>query len=232
MQLTAQDQHILYSATTFRLLLDSLARPGKINRLEYPRRLGNPPSFYSQPLSMDVPVNFYALGALLTLLDGEVSFVVAANAQWQPSISPVVQWLTLRSNASVAKPEAADFAFFCDGKSGGMITHLDSGTLLEPEESTTAFYCVEQLADMSDTIVDLDGDDEWLTLELSGPGIRTQNIVHVAGLDMAEIEYINATRCNYPLGIDVYLVDVLGRCVGLPRTTRIQISVPVRQVRG
>lgn len=49
---------------------------------------------------MATPVNFYAQGALLTLLDGEVGFMVAANEQWQPANSSVVQWLALKNETS------------------------------------------------------------------------------------------------------------------------------------
>ncbi len=226
MESSGRNQQVIYSATTFRLLLDSLARPGKINALEYPIFPGAPPSFYSQARATDLPVNFYALGALLTLLDGEVSFIIAANGQWQPANSSVVQWLALRSDANVAKPESARFALFCDGRSDGLVSQLNAGTLLEPEESATAFYCVEQL----ESEVALD--DDWLTLALSGPGILSKNIVHVAGLSVDEIEYIDATRRHYPLGVDIYLIDALGNCVGLPRTTRIHVAAPIRQARG
>ncbi len=226
MESSGHNQQVIYSATTFRQLLDSLARPGKINDLEYPSSPGAPPSFYSQAQATDLPVNFYALGALLTILDGEVSFIVAANGQWQPANSPVVQWLALRSDANVAKPESAHFALFCDGQSAGLVTQLNAGTLLEPEESATAFYCVERLASEGDL------DEDWMTLALSGPGILSKNIVHVAGLSVDEIEYIDATRRHYPLGIDVYLIDALGHCVGLPRTSRIHVLAPIRQARG
>ena len=227
MQSSGHNQQVLYSATTFRQLLDSLARPGKINSLAYPRFLGDPPSLHSQATATNLVVNFYALGALLTLLDGEVSFIVAANGQWLPANSPVVQWLALRSDASVAKPESAHFAFFCDGRSNGLLRELNIGTLLGPEESATAFYCVEQLASEGD----LD-EEYWVTLALSGPGILSKNIVHIAGLSVDEIEYIDATRQHYPLGIDVYFIDALGRCVGLPRTTRMRVSNLIRQARG
>jgi hypothetical protein len=56
MELSGRNQQVIYSATTFRLLLDSPARPGKINALEYPRFLGAPPSFYSQARAIGLPV--------------------------------------------------------------------------------------------------------------------------------------------------------------------------------
>jgi alpha-D-ribose 1-methylphosphonate 5-triphosphate synthase subunit PhnH len=210
-----------YSATTFRHLLDSLARPGKINHLEYPHFLGEPPCYYAQASATDVPVNLYALGAVLTLLDREVTFAVAASGQWLPHAVPIVQWLTLRSGSTCVTPEAAMFAFFCEGKSAGLVTQLNRGTLLEPESSTTAFYCVERLLEQADALSDEDA--PWVALELTGPGIELTHTLSVEGMDRAEIAQINVARRSYPLGIDVCLIDAVGRCVGLPRTTRIRI---------
>jgi phosphonate C-P lyase system protein PhnH len=112
------------------------------------------------------------------------------------------------------------FAFFCQGKSGGLITQLSKGTLLEPESGTTVFYCVGRLIEGNDW---LEENLDWVTLELTGPGIEYMHKVSVIGLARSEITLINLTRQGYPLGIDVYLIDYLGRCVALPRTTRIRM---------
>jgi len=216
---TEQEERIRYSAVTFRSLLDSLARPGKITTLEYPHTLSEPP-LYSSAL---VPVNIYALAAMMTLLDKEVTFVIATNGAWLTPQDALVQWIVLRSGASVALPEKATFAFFCDGKSGGLLTRLSVGTLAEPEASATAFYCVEQVADAVGPLSDEERSDGWLKLELSGPGIQDTSSIHVAGLERAELQHILATRQGYPLGVDVHLIDALGHCIGLPRTTRIKV---------
>lgn len=207
--LRGQEEH---SAITFRRLLDSLARPGKLNQLEYPTFLGDPPCYLSNATA--IPLNFYALGALWTLLDREVSFVLAANGRWLDHNASTAQWLALRSGAGAAVPDAANFAFFCDGSSNGLLLELNRGSLLEPESSATAIYCVERLTMLGRF-------EETMTLELTGPGIQERRAVSVAGLDRGEIELIQATRRNYPLGIDIYLVDMVGQCVGLPRTTKI-----------
>ena len=112
------------------------------------------------------------------------------------------------------------FAFFCQGKSGGLITQLSKGTLLEPESSTTVFYCVGRLVEGNDW---REENLDWVTLELAGPGIKHMHKVSVIGLDRSEIMLINLTRQGYPLGIDVYLIDDRGRCVALPRTTSISM---------
>jgi alpha-D-ribose 1-methylphosphonate 5-triphosphate synthase subunit PhnH len=252
-----REEQILYSATTFRHLLDSLARPGKLNQLEYPTFLGEPPCYYSDTPATEVPLNFYALGALSTLLDGETHFILAANGRWLDQTTPAVQWLALRTGANVAIPGAADFALFCDGKSDGLLSELSPGTLLEPETSTTAFYCVEQLTADNGGVSVADA-RKSIQLKLTGPGIQEARTVGVPGMEQQEIELIQATRrLQYPktdrrkeerhvtlsippdmeeysrttpksssdfvLGIDIYFVDNTGRCLGLPRTTRITV---------
>ncbi len=218
-RLTLQEQ-TLYSTVTFRRLLDSLARPGKINQLEYPHFVGESPCCHVGDRATTVSANLYALGALLTLLDREVSFAIAVDGQWLSHADPLVQWLLLRSGSILTSPESTTFAFFCQGSSGGLITQLNRGTLLEPESSTTAFYCVERLIEWT---AGLEEDPAWVTLELTGPGIESAQGVRAVGLDRSEIMLMNITRQGYPLGVDVYLVDSLGCCIGIPRTTRIHL---------
>jgi alpha-D-ribose 1-methylphosphonate 5-triphosphate synthase subunit PhnH len=211
-----QDAQVLYSAQTFRLLLDALARPGKINQLHSSQFLATISPYNVPAASGEQHVNVYALGALLTLLDRETSFIIGANAQWLPQENAIVRWTLLRSSTNYAAPVEAAFALLCDSASGALIKHLHMGTLLEPELSATVFYCVEQLA--------VTGEQEQangITLELRGPGIEERQQIVVSGPQRADWDSILSVRRNYPLGIDIYLIDRAGRCVGLPRTTKI-----------
>ena len=217
---TEQEERIRYSAVTFRHLLDSLAHPGKINTLEYPRFFDEPP-FYTSSLG-SVPFNSYALAALMSLLDKEVTFAIAVNGTWLSPQDTAVRWVAVRSGANAAPPENADFAFFCGGTSKGLLSQLHVGTLAEPEMSATAFYSVEQLGPVLGELSDEERSDGWLRLELSGPGIKDTHALQVAGLERAELQHIVNARRGYPLGVDVYLIDAIGRCVGLPRTTNIK----------
>jgi len=218
---TNQEAQVLYDALTFRQLLDSLARPGKINQLEYPRFYGEAPTYFSQASQGDMPMNMYALGALLVLLDRETSFIMAADGEWLARTAPVVHWTMLRSDASFVAADQAAFALFCNSGNNGLLPQLSMGTLLEPELSTTVIYAVERLA-LSE---DVDGRQEGgMTLELRGPGIQEQRSIYVEGLAEADMTAIFATRQSYPSGIDVYFIDVDGHCIGLPRTTRIVVQ--------
>jgi alpha-D-ribose 1-methylphosphonate 5-triphosphate synthase subunit PhnH len=200
-----QTSRVNFSAMTFRLVMDSLARPGKINRLSAPSFIQN-----------NVLLNQYAVGVMLTLLDGEVSFAVAQEGEWLSADHSIVQWLKLRSGAQAIEPGKAHFALFCDGFSNGRLLELNSGTILEPENSTTAIYCVQELSNAVSTKPDA------ITLELRGAGIADRQIITVSGLSKSEVELFQQTRQAYPLGIDIFLIDQAGNCVGLPRTTEVR----------
>lgn len=225
-----REEQVTYRAVTFRKLLDSLARPGKMNQLTAPTSLGNPPSYQVEGTAELLPVNLYALGAIATLLDAETSFALSAHGKWLVAQHPVATWLAVRSGSHVTAPELAEFALFCDGTSYSLLAELSQGSLLEPETSATAFCCVERLTEPKK-----EGHDstqlhtsESVLLELTGPGIPDKRVLTVHGLSMVVIELIQATRRSYPRGIDLYLIDALGRCVGLPRTTKIRHITPVR----
>jgi len=220
-----QEAQMLYSTATFRRLIDSAARPGKLNQLAYPEFLGEPPFYWSNLAQTERPVNLYALGTLLTLLDSEVSFILAANGQELDLLSSAVQWVTLRSGAKLAELTVANFGLFCDGTSDGLLTTLDQGSVLEPELSATAIYCVEQLSNGP-------ASDAGVTLELSGPGIATTSLVSIVGLSLKEPELFQITRRDYPLGVDVFIVDAAGQCLGLPRSTKIKDLSPAPSLGG
>ncbi|WP_165423010.1 phosphonate C-P lyase system protein PhnH [Ktedonosporobacter rubrisoli] len=255
-----QQRYIHYSTGVFRQLLDCLARPGKLNRLEDPIFLDDLPTYYSARRQAQVPFNRYALGALMTLLDGEVSFTLAADGHWLSESDAAVYWLALRTGSHSAAASEATFALFCDGKSGGLLRELSLGTLLEPELSATAIYCVERLADEREQL----SGPEVISCALRGPGIPDLRRLQISGLEAHELELIKATRGvqqssiqeqsseplaleigqdneqartlsadeasdkkesdssgDFALGVDVYLIDATGLCVGLPRTTRL-----------
>lgn len=218
---TSQDALVLYDSLTFRLLLDALARPGKINQLEYPSLYGDAPTYFSQASQSDVAINMYALGALLVLLDRETSFFIASDGELLPLATPVVRWSMLRSGSNVASVDQAAFALFCNsgnGDNSGLLDQLNKGTILEPESSATVIYVLEQLVTTGDRG---EMQDAAVALNFQGPGIQEMCSVSVRGLKEADITALITARQNYPLGIDVYLIDADGHCIGLPRTTKI-----------
>jgi alpha-D-ribose 1-methylphosphonate 5-triphosphate synthase subunit PhnH len=157
--------------------------------------------------------NRYALGALSTLLDRETRFVLGQAGGWIERETPLSRWLERFTSARMEAPSQADFALCLDGQSGVLLPELCQGTEAVPEDGATAFICVSELED---------GPNRGGTvLELQGPGIRESTTFTVRGLPTDTQRAIIATRRAYPLGVDVILIDGQGRCVGLPRTTRM-----------
>jgi len=207
-----------YSATVFRRLLDAMSRPGTIETLPDPDALAGIPE--GDDLIAILPVsessyvyNRHALGALTTLLDRETTFALGGAGMWIERETSLSRWLVRFGGARMERPSEADFALFLDGQSGVLLSELRQGTEAAPEDGATAFICVS----------DLQGEAVRgsAMLELQGPGIRETATITVRGLPVISQETIVATRRAYPLGVDVFLIDRQGRCVGLPRTTRV-----------
>jgi alpha-D-ribose 1-methylphosphonate 5-triphosphate synthase subunit PhnH len=193
----------LFNGRTFRVLLDCLARPGRVGQLP-----ASP--FVDLPLLPDgAPPNSTAVAACMSLLDQMVSFAQAAGEAWLPADHPLTRWMALRSNARPVAPDAADFVLLHDPAGTALLGGLKEGTLLCPEQSCTVFLCVPEIV------------AGGATLRLTGPGIAGAATVGLPGVASAELAALTARRGQFPLGIDLFLIDQQSRCLGLPRTTQI-----------
>ena len=106
---------------------------------------------------------------------------------------------------------------------------MKSGELAFPETGATVFLEVTAIspAPLSNC----------LRLTLSGPGIETESIVYVAGIDPRVLETLQSRNGEFPTGVDAYLTcDSVsaGPCVlSLPRTTKVSWeTVPSGLKRG
>lgn len=188
-----------YSASDFDTVFDS-QRVFRclLQAVSQPGKLFTLPPFACGPLE----------AAARTLLDHEVTFrVVGGDAD------DIGESLSRFTGARAASVEEAEFALVVGGDSGGEVAELGRGTLEHPERGATAIYAVRELSNSG-----------ALSLELSGPGVPGTRTLGMEGLARAEAEAIRETRSDYPLGVDVYLVDNAGRVAGLPRSTRLEVS--------
>ncbi|WP_031459558.1 phosphonate C-P lyase system protein PhnH [Chloroflexus sp. MS-G] len=194
-----------FNGQTFRVLLDCLARPGKIGQLPSP-------PFTSVPSPADTtPSNVTAIAACMSLLDQTVSFVHAVDKSWLPATHPLSRWIMVRSNARLVTPAMADFALLHDFASIALLPQLPEGTLLYPEHSCTVFLCVPAIV------------AGGKTLRLTGPGIATVVTVGLPDAASNDLAGLMARRGLFPLGVDLFLIDRQGFCLGLPRTTEISL---------
>ena len=199
------------SQIIFRFLLDAMARPGSIVVL--------PDINITSPA-----MNRYPLVLLMTLLDHEVSFCVLghsdANVNANANRQAVAEYLGSNTGSKESALGDADFILVCEGSSHGLICGVKQGTLEYPDESATVVYDVGSIGDQG--YDGDDGHDEYMLLELSGPGIAGKCMIAISGMELAEIEDVLAVR-NYPLGIDAILSDRNGNISCIPRSTNVRV---------
>ncbi len=185
----------------FRIALDALANPGSVRQaIIHPRLLAD-----------EAVANPYLASVLLTLLDHEVSLHVTPG----PDAAELEELMVRRTRTTLVEAGSADFAVASTGSlDHGLPERLRRGSLEYPDDGATLVVDVPSL-DGATT-----GD---LELTLTGPGIESVRRLQLAGLPAAFIHSRNRAVAQYPMGIDLILIDTAGRVAGLPRTTNISI---------
>jgi alpha-D-ribose 1-methylphosphonate 5-triphosphate synthase subunit PhnH len=194
-------QEIQDSQRHFRTLLDSMSRPGKLNRFA--------------PVALTPPPGLHRAAAYvgLALLNADASF----HAE---SLSPAaVDYLRANTHAPVAsQPTQADFIFVngLEPRADGLLAEARVGQPAYPETGASLVVQVSTLGKSSHT--------GGLQLELVGPGIESREIVFVHGLRAEILQTLRVKNQEFPLGIDLILVSEDETLLCLPRTTKITWS--------
>jgi alpha-D-ribose 1-methylphosphonate 5-triphosphate synthase subunit PhnH len=181
----------------YRLILDSMARPGKINVLPDPE--------------LTAPKGIHASGALVAfaLLNADVSYCVEGPAAFEVS-----RYLLVNTSARQVEKGEADYIFL-DGSAPAELLHqLKVGSLPYPEDSATVVAAAD----------DLSNEGNGLILLLSGPGVSGERKLCVSGLDRSFFEALAGINGEFPLGIDVILTDPERRVACIPRSTKVRIG--------
>ncbi len=193
------------SAEIFRKVLDSMARPGKINRL--PANNLTPPK----------GANRYAISVLLTLLDQEVSFSVSgADSGLYKNIRDYI--VTNTGSREKPTPEA-DYLYATNGRSDGGVLKIKRGNLLYPDRSATIVYEVDDLSSEAKK------SSGYILLLLTGPGILGEGKVwvHSPSFKQEREGFSEATK-NRPLGVEAILIDKEGKIIALTRYTDMMVT--------
>jgi len=173
-------------------------------------------------------INAAMIGCALTLLDAETTFCVWPQEAWEHA-----RLLCQLTDARAVAPEDAEFQFVLPGRADAAGEALRSacvGTLVEPHRGAT--LCIEVSAVRGGRATRGAGAHAGAgmlspgagALLIEGPGIKGSALIEVEGLDPAWVA-MRADRCaEYPLGIDLYLVDDAGRLIGIPRTSRLSVA--------
>lgn len=193
---------------TFRLVLDAMARPGRI------MTVGAVPG-------QDRPLSRAACSVMLALADHD-------TAVWlDRAAAPALPYLRFHTGATVAgTPDRAAFAVIGDAAAMPALDRFALGSDAYPDRSTTLVIEVDSLSGgrlsggrLSDG--QAAGAVVW---RLDGPGIDSSRLLRVTGLPAGFVVARAALAPLYPRGVDIVLTCG-ERLAALPRTTRITTSL-------
>jgi alpha-D-ribose 1-methylphosphonate 5-triphosphate synthase subunit PhnH len=139
------------------------------------------------------------------LLDLETTFFTPDSA---------LESQLLHTRARSLNPELAAYHFYLSVSSEDLprIEAASVGTMLYPDQAATIFVGCQ--------LENAQNGDASTILKLAGPGIQGERYVRVSGLP-TEFWALRQHAVRFPLGWDIFLVDVSGKVIGLPRSTRI-----------
>ncbi len=184
----------------FRVIMDAMARPGKINQFSHN--------------TIHPPEKLNTASALIgfALLNRDVGFHCKELSE------EVETYLRINTDAPLVALNDADFIFL-EGNSSRVadsLQHVKTGNIKYPEQSATLII---QVAELSSTEI-----GESPVLILRGPGIASEQFVHVSHLHSSIVEILKILNDAYPLGVDVFITDSQGKFIGIPRTTQMQFK--------
>ena len=182
---------VLSAQSTFRSVMDAMARPGSVQRIV---AVADAPA----------PMMRGTAAIALTLFDHDTPVWLDPLMS---ETSEVTKWLKFHSGAPViADSSICSFALVGDAKTLPALDRFSFGTNEYPDRSTTLILQVDSLT-------------HGPSIELRGPGIDGTAVLQAAiqPPDLFERLAINAVL--FPRGIDMVLVHD-DSIVAIPRTTR------------
>ena len=194
MQREIQYDEVFDAQKHFRTLLDSMARPGKINIL---------PDMGLQPPS---GIHHASVLAGFALLNSDVSFSVEGSGR-----EDITRYLVINTSSRPSETAEADFVFINGLINPEQLPELKMGTLPYPENSATLIIDTEELSEHPLT--------DAVALVLKGPGVAGEKKIYIRGLNPVIPAWLKEQNEEFPLGIDAILTDGNNRVLCLPRTT-------------
>ena len=188
------------SQRTFRLLLEAFSRPGRLVNLA--------------AVAAECVVEPVLLPAL-ALVDLDVTVFVVDAPDRAGAVSRLIERAT--GATSAAHLGLADMVVASGPIDAGRIAELRTGDAWQPEAGARLSLSCDRLAD---------DDDAEVVVRLCGPGAGSGRSFGVDGIDPAVFEALRVLNAAHPAGVDSWLVDSSGWCVGIPRSSRIEIGAP------
>ncbi|WP_342388847.1 phosphonate C-P lyase system protein PhnH [Salinicoccus bachuensis] len=143
------------------------------------------------------------LATVLTLFDNEIFFNTADRKDAD-------EFLTLTGGQHTKDFGKSDFIVVkAEELNAGLMEGARIGTLASPEKSTTFIIEVASIG-------------EGHAYILQGPGIKTANTLEMT-LDPEWIVWRNTLCSEFPLGVDLVIIDRTDRMAVIPRTTTVEV---------
>ena len=183
---------VLSAQSTFRAVMDAMARPGSIQRI-------------AAAAGMPNAMMRGTAAVALTLFDHDTPIWLDEGMSATPHVA---KWLKFHTSAPViADSSISSFALIGDPKNLPALDRFAFGSNEFPDRSTTLILQVESLT-------------EGPAFELRGPGIDGMAILRASIQPHDLFERLAINVALFPRGIDVVLVhdDAI---VAIPRTTRL-----------
>lgn len=177
----------------FRLLLDSMARPGKINTF---------PAMEIMP-----PVGLNQVSALtgFALLNADTTYYIAGY-----NSADIAQYLLVNTASQQAGIDTAEYIFLPENHDGRGLEKARVGTPVYPEDNATLIAAAEQISEQA-----IEG---GLSITLKGPGVNGEAQVFINGINPALFDYLKEQNVEYPLGIDLIITDRQNNLLCIPRS--------------
>lgn len=187
------------SQAAFRVLLDTLAHPGRPARLDVPE---------------EVPAPLVVAMALADPTQ-QVAVVGPGARRWELALAET-------TGCRTAAPSAADLVIALDGgASADLVAGLRRGTSSAPEHAARLAVACAAL-DVDEVRLDASG-GPFLDVVVSGPGVDGRRRFRVGGCTADVLRSIAVASSRFPTGVDVWLVADGGLVVGLPRSVTIDV---------
>jgi len=183
---------VLSAQSTFRSVMDAMARPGTVQRI-------------AAVAGAPEPMMRGTAAIALTLFDHDTPVWLDPP---MVATSDATKWLKFHTSAPViADSSICSFALIGDAGALPGLDRFAFGSNEYPDRSTTLILQVESLT-------------QGPTLELRGPGIDGTTVLQAAIRPTDLVERLQINQTLFPRGIDVVLVadDAI---VAIPRTTRL-----------
>ncbi len=185
----------------FRSVLDSMARPGKIN------------AFKEVDLTPPSGLLKSTMVICMSLLNRDASFYLAkGNAETE-------DYIRVNTGSLPGTLEEADFLIVDGDDSAEIVELAKEGLLTYPEQAATFVLQVQGFS--NEEIPDAVG------IELKGPGVKDANSIFVSGLEPAWIQALKEKNCEFPLGVDAMLacdgIDGKAEVACFPRSLHLNL---------